>query len=66
MVTKNTTKRIDPPLAYRVPDFCARVGIAKATFWKYQALGKIRTFKIGKRVLIPQDEVTQILKEGVA
>jgi excisionase family DNA binding protein len=63
---RKATVTNEVPLAVRVPEFCRRIGVAPSTFWKYQAQGKIRTFKIGKRVLIPAEEVTRILKEGVA
>jgi excisionase family DNA binding protein len=53
------------PLAYRVSDFCEQIGVCKSTFWKLRAAGKIRTIKIGSRVLVPADEVERILKEGV-
>jgi predicted site-specific integrase-resolvase len=59
------TKTPEAPLAYRVPDFCARIGIAKSTFWKFQAAGKIRTFSIGRRTLVPAQEVQRILEQGV-
>jgi predicted site-specific integrase-resolvase len=55
----------DAPLAYRVKPGCKRLGISEATFFKYKALGKIKTIKIGKRVLIPATEVARILEEGV-
>jgi len=61
-----TPKTAQTPLAYRVPDFCAAIGIGRSTFWKFQAAGKIRTFTIGKRVLVPRDEVARILREGIS
>jgi predicted site-specific integrase-resolvase len=52
-------------LALRVSDFCDRIGISLATFWKYERLGKIRIIRIGKRVLIPIAEVNRIVTEGL-
>lgn len=54
-----------PPLAYRVNDFCRRLGVSPSTFWKYAALGKIHTIRIGGRTLVPADEAARILREGV-
>ncbi|MGC1860304.1 MAG: hypothetical protein WA733_04065 [Methylocystis sp.] len=62
MSTKTTNTA---PLAFTVPNFCQRIGLGHSTFWKYHRLGKIRTINIGKRVLVPADEVERILREGV-
>jgi hypothetical protein len=55
----------DDRLALRVKDFCARVGISPATFWKYTRLEKIHTIRIGGRVLVPMTEVNRILNHGI-
>ncbi len=55
----------DTTLALRVKDFCARIGICHATFWKYQKVGKIRVIRIGTRVLVPATEVHRIASEGL-
>lgn len=62
---RNVTKTPDEPLALRVDAFCKRLGIGQSCFWKYQKLGKIHTISVGRRVLIPSDEVSRILREGV-
>ena len=54
------------PLAYRVKEFCHRVGISSATFYKYVSLGKIRVIKIGGRTLVPAAEVERILRGEIA
>lgn len=51
--------------AYRVDEFCKRLGIGPSTFWKYRGLGKIKTIKIGSRVLIPVAEALRIETEGL-
>ena len=56
----------ETPLAYRVKEFCRRVGISPATFYKYVSLGKIRVIKIGGRTLVPAAEVERILRGEVA
>ncbi len=56
---------MDTKLALQVKDFCARIGISPATFWKYAKAEKIRTIRIGGRVLVPMTEVNRILSEGI-
>ncbi len=51
--------------AYRVKDFCARMGISASLFWKYVKMGRIRVIRIGGRVLVPNDEAVRITKEGI-
>ena len=51
--------------AFRVRELCEALGISNSTFWKFAALGKIKTIKIGGRVLIPAVEAQRILTEGV-
>jgi predicted site-specific integrase-resolvase len=63
-MANKAVNQTEAPLAYRVPDFCLRIGISAATFWKYHKLGNIRTVKLGHRVVVPADEVSRILKEG--
>lgn len=51
--------------AYRVKAFCERIGISRSTFWKYSNLGKIKTIRIGGRVLVPHAEALRIASEGL-
>jgi excisionase family DNA binding protein len=55
----------DAPLAYRVKAFCERLQISQATFFKHAKAGKITTIRVGKRRLVPAEEVARILREGV-
>jgi predicted site-specific integrase-resolvase len=55
----------DERQAWRVCEFCEAHRISRSTFWKYAALGRIRTIKIGGRVLIPADEARRIATEGL-
>jgi excisionase family DNA binding protein len=52
---------IGAPLAFRVNPFCQRLGISRATLYKYVKLGKIRVIKIGGRTLVPAEEVQRLL-----
>jgi len=60
-----TDKDIQGPLAYRVSEFCERIRISPSTFWKYVRLGKIRTVRVGGRVLIPASEALRVASEGL-
>lgn len=61
-VTKNSpTDR----QAWRVREFCENYRISNSTFWKYVALGKIKTIRIGGRVLITAAEASRITAEGL-
>jgi hypothetical protein len=51
--------------AWRVKEYCEAFRISPATFWKYHKMGKIRTIRIGGRVLIPQTEALRIVSEGL-
>ncbi len=53
------------PLALRVKEFCQRIGISHSTFWKYHKAEKIRTIRIGGRVLVPASEALRIASEGL-
>jgi excisionase family DNA binding protein len=54
------------PFAYRVKDFCARIGISPSTFWKLVSRGEIRVIRIGGRTLVPAAEVSRILSGEAA
>jgi hypothetical protein len=65
---QNTSQKIeDYPerQAWRVREFCQAYRISSSSFWKYVGLGKIKTIKIGGRVLIPQAEAERISQEGI-
>ncbi|HEY8162619.1 MAG TPA: helix-turn-helix domain-containing protein [Methylocystis sp.] len=56
----------DSQLAYRVKDFCPRIGISASTFWKYVKVGRIRVIRIGGRTLVPASEVDRLLNGEAA
>lgn len=56
---------METKLAIRVKAFCERFSIAPSTFWKYKALGKIHTIRVGTLVLVPMAEVNRIAVEGI-
>jgi excisionase family DNA binding protein len=41
------------------------LGISRSTFYRLEAASKIRLLRIGRRTLIPADEIERLLKEGV-
>jgi excisionase family DNA binding protein len=47
-----------------VNDFCSAYGISRSTLYVLIKGGRIRTIKIGRRRLIPEDEGERIMREG--
>ncbi len=41
------------------------LGISRSTFYRLEATSKIKLLRIGRRTLIPADEIERLLKEGV-
>jgi excisionase family DNA binding protein len=59
--------RIEPkkePLAYRINEFCALLGISRTTLYALVKDGKIRMVKIGGRSLVPASEGQRLLQEA--
>jgi excisionase family DNA binding protein len=54
----------DKKCARRVNDFCSAYGISRSTLYVLIKSGRIRTIKIGRRRLIPEDEGERIMREG--
>ena len=68
MTVQDRKEHIGAPIerqAWRVREFCEAHRISHATFYKYRALGKIRTIRIGGRVLVPHAEALRIASEGL-
>lgn len=65
MSEKIETHPVETVRAHRVKPFCERIGISASTFWKYVRLGKIKTIRIGGRVLVPHAEALRIASEGL-
>lgn len=52
----------DPaPLAHRIPEACARLGIGRSLFYALVAAGEIKTFRIGTRVLVAESELQRFI-----
>jgi excisionase family DNA binding protein len=58
------TPIINPPKARRVPDFCAALGISRATLYRLHTAGKVKFVKIGDRTVIPESELDRLANEG--
>ena len=41
------------------------LGISRSTFYRLEAAEKIKLLRIGRRTLIPADEIERLLKDGV-
>lgn len=62
----NVNKNLHPaPLAYQVKHFCGLVGISRTTFYSLLKSGKLKSFKLGGRTLIPREEAERIARGEV-
>lgn len=51
----------DEPFAYRIKDFCNRMGISPSTLWKLAKEEKIKLIRVAGRTLVPASEVVRLL-----
>mgnify|MGYP001765149278 CR=1 FL=1 len=47
--------------AYSVDEFCHRVSISRASFYRLAKAGKIRLVRIGGRTVVPAAEIARLL-----
>jgi excisionase family DNA binding protein len=64
--TKREKKPRENPMAFTVNEYCDRTGISRSSFYKYVALGKIRTVMVAGRRLVPAAEEARLLGEEAA
>ena len=50
--------------AYTFRDAESVLGISRSSFYRLEGAGKIRLVRIGRRTLIPADEIERLVKEG--
>jgi excisionase family DNA binding protein len=51
----------ETPLAHQVNAACARLGVSRTTFYELLKDGKLRTFKIGGRVVVAEAELRRFV-----
>lgn len=61
---KNTKEIVESPFAYRVREFCEKIGISHSSFYLLLKQGEIRAVKVGGRRLIPASEVQRLLSNS--
>jgi excisionase family DNA binding protein len=61
---RNSNITPDERRALRVDEAVAAYRIGRSTIYKLMAAGKLGTVKIGKRRLIPRDNMETLLREG--
>lgn len=56
------------PLARTIPDACKLLSLSRTTIYQLIADGQIRSFKVGSRTLIPDEDLRKFVenKLGVA
>ena len=60
-----TTTLLAQPRAHSFRDAGRILGISRSTLYRLEAANKIRLLRIGRRTLIPADEIERLIKEGV-
>ena len=48
------------PLARRIPDACAALGVGKSTIYKLAAEGKVQLVRIAGRTVVPESEIMRL------
>jgi excisionase family DNA binding protein len=61
----DTATLLTTPRAHSFRDGQRILGISRSTFYRLEAANKIKLIRIGRRTLIPADEIERLLKEGV-
>ena len=64
-ITPDEGSQRAPQLAWGIRDFCLSYGVSKDTAHRAVKCGSLRTIRIGRRILIPADEVARIGREGL-
>lgn len=63
---KNVKPRPDrPPVLNSVDDFCARLNISRALFYRWKATGRVKVIKLGTRTLIAENELQRVAADIV-
>jgi excisionase family DNA binding protein len=65
MQTQHLNDSLHNRLGYSVTEAASVLGLAPSGLWKWIALGKIRSVKIGNRRLISAHELQRLLTEGL-
>jgi excisionase family DNA binding protein len=52
---------MDDPQVYRIEEAARILGVSRSQAYEAAKRGEIRTFKIGKRILVPKQVVADIL-----
>ncbi|SFN28479.1 helix-turn-helix domain-containing protein [Dokdonella immobilis] len=59
-------QQIEPtntPLANKVPQACARLGIGRTALYELLKAGALRSIKVGTRTLIPESELLKFIDQ---
>ncbi len=54
-----------PRLAVSIPKACAALGLGRTTFYALVKAGQIRVVKLGRRTLVPMEELAKLLAPKV-
>jgi excisionase family DNA binding protein len=56
---------VSPKRAHSMESGAEQLGVSVFTLWAHKKRGTLRTIKIGRRVLIPEDELQRIAAAGL-
>ena len=54
-----------PRLAVSIPKACAAIGLGRTAFYALVKAGQIRVVKLGRRTLVPMEELAKLLAPKV-
>lgn len=54
-------KNADAPLAHSIPGACARLGLGRTVIYELIQTGELRSFKVGRRTLIPEADLQRFV-----
>lgn len=64
VAAKLAERRAEPERLLDVAEAARRLGIARSTLYSLIAAGRIATVKLGRRRLVPEGAIDQLLREG--
>ena len=65
-VTDHLVESDSLPLAYRIERAAERLGIGRTTAYAEVASGRLRSFRVGKRRLVPASALAEYIADRVA
>lgn len=58
-------KKVDESELITKKEACKMLNVSDVTIWSWAKIGKIKTYKIGNRVYLFRDEITNLIKSNI-